>query len=118
MKVYPNKLVETLKQKRLRIFIVSGDEPLLVQESCDLVRRGLKAQGFVERDLFYAETGFDWSGLLYSSNSMSLFAEKKLIEVRLPTGKPGDAGGKVLTELVSSLSEDNALLLVLPRKPA
>jgi DNA polymerase-3 subunit delta len=115
MKVYADKLVETLKQKSLRIFIVSGDEPLLVQESCDLVRRGLKAQGFVERDLFYAESGFDWSGLLYSSNSMSLFAEKKLIEVRLPTGKPGDAGGKVLTELVSSLSDDNALLLVLPR---
>ena len=115
MKVYANQLVETLKQKSLRIFVVSGDEPLLVQESCDLVRRGLKAQGFVGRDLFYAESGFDWSGLLYSSNSMSLFAEKKLIEVRLPTGKPGDAGGKVLTELVSSLSEDNALLLVLPR---
>ena len=115
MKVYADKLVETLKQKSLRIFIVSGDEPLLVQESCDVVRRGLKAQGFVERDLFYAESGFDWSGLLYSSNSMSLFAEKKLIEVRLPTGKPGDAGGKVLTELVSSLSDDNALLLVLPR---
>jgi DNA polymerase-3 subunit delta len=115
MKVYANQLVETLKQKSLRIFVVSGDEPLLVQESCDLVRRGLKAQGFIERDLFYAESGFDWSGLLYSSNSMSLFAEKKLIEVRLPTGKPGDAGGKVLTELVSSLSEDNALLLVLPR---
>jgi len=115
MKVYANKLVETLKQKSLRIFVVSGDEPLLVQESCDLVRRGLKAQGFIGRDLFYAESGFDWSGLLYSSNSMSLFAEKKLIEVRLPTGKPGDEGGKVLTELVSSLSEDNALLLVLPR---
>jgi DNA polymerase-3 subunit delta len=115
MKVYANQLVEKLKQKSLRIFVVSGDEPLLVQESCDLVRRGLKAQGFVGRDLFYAESGFDWSGLLYSNNSMSLFAEKKLIEVRLPTGKPGDAGGKVLTELVSSLSEDNALLLVLPR---
>lgn len=115
MKVYANKLVETLKQKSLRIFVVSGDEPLLVQESCDLVRRGLKAQGFIGRDLFYAEPGFDWSGLLYSSNSMSLFAEKKLIEVRLPTGKPGDEGGKVLSELVSSLSEDNALLLVLPR---
>jgi DNA polymerase-3 subunit delta len=115
VKVYPNKLVETLKQKSLRVFIVSGDEPLLVQESCDLIRRGLKVQGFVERDLFYAESGFDWSGLLYSNNSMSLFAEKKLIEVRLPTGKPGDAGGKVLTELVSSLSDDSALLLVLPR---
>ena len=111
MKIYANKLVETLKQKSLRSFIVSGDEPLLVQESCDLVRRGLKAQGFVERDLFYAESGFDWNSLLYSSNSMSLFSEKKLIEVRLPTGKPGDSGGKVLTELVSSLSEDNALLL-------
>jgi DNA polymerase-3 subunit delta len=118
MKVYPNKLQETFKKKLSRVYIVSGDEPLLVQESCDLVRRELAAQGFAERDLFHVETGFDWSSVLYSGNSMSLFAERKLIEVRLASGKPGDQGGKALTELVDQLSEDSVLLLVLPRLDA
>lgn len=97
------------------MFIVSGDEPLLVQESCDLIRNELKKQGFLEREVFHAEAGFDWNSLLYSGNSMSLFADKKLMEIRLPTGKPGDTGGKALTELVSQLNEDTAILLVLPR---
>ena len=115
MKVYSNKLLETLKKRRQRIFILSGDEPLLVQESSDLIRGELRTQGFTERELFYVEPGFDWSNLIYSGNSMSLFAEKKLIEIRLPTGKPGDAGSKALIEMVSGLSDENALLLVLPR---
>jgi DNA polymerase-3 subunit delta len=109
------KLLETLKQKRYRAFILSGDEPLLVQESSDLIRRELKTQGFAERELFHVEPGFDWSNLIYSGSSMSLFAEKKLIEIRLPTGKPGEAGSKALIELIASLSDENALLLVLPR---
>ncbi len=97
------------------MFVISGDEPLLVQESCDEVRASLKSAGFSEREVFHAETGFDWTALLYSGNSMSLFAERKLLEIRLPTGKPGDAGGKALTELVNSLNDDTAVLLVLPR---
>ena len=115
MKVYPNKLAEQLRKGGRRVFIVSGDEPLLVQESCDLIRDELKHQGFAEREVFHAEAGFDWTSLLYSGNSMSLFAEKKLMEVRLPSGKPGDAGGRVLTELTGQLNDDTAVLLVLPR---
>ncbi len=115
MKVYPNKLPELLRKGGQQVFIVSGDEPLLVQESCDLIRGELKKQGFIEREVFHAESGFDWSNLLYSGNSMSLFADRKLMEIRLPTGKPGDAGGKALTELVESLNDETAILLVLPR---
>lgn len=115
MKVYPEKLQGVLQKAGQQLFIVSGDEPLLVQECCDQIRRALAKQGFLERDLFHVETGFDWSSLLYSVNSLSLFAEKKLLEVRLPSGKPGDQGGKVLSELAGQLSEDTVLLLVLPR---
>ncbi len=115
MKVYPNKLAELLRKGGQQVFIVSGDEPLLVQESCDLIRSELKKQGFSEREVFHAESGFDWNSLLYSGNSMSLFAEKKLMEIRLPTGKPGDAGGKALTELITQRNDDTAILLVLPR---
>jgi DNA polymerase-3 subunit delta len=115
LKVYPNKLPELLRKGDQQVFIVSGDEPLLVQESCDLVRSELKKQGYTEREVFHAESGFDWNSLLYSGNSMSLFADKKLMEIRLPTGKPGDAGGKVLAELVGQLNDETAVLLVLPR---
>ena len=115
MKVYPDKLAADLKNRIQPLYIVSGDEHLLVQESTDLVRRALKSQGYTERELFHVEAGFDWTSLLYSVGSMSLFAEKKLIEVRMPNGKPGDQGSKVLIELADQLNEDSILLLVLPR---
>ena len=115
MKIYPEKLSGELKNRVLKLYIVSGDDPLLVQESADMIRVALKGNGFTERELFHAESGFDWWNLLFSVGSMSLFAEKKLIEVRLPTGKPGDQGRKVLMELVDQLNEDTVLLLVLPR---
>ena len=115
MKLYPDKLAAQLNKGLSRAYIVSGDEPLLVQESCDLIRAGLKARGFAERDLFHVEAGFDWNSLLFSANSMSLFSQQRLIEVRLASGKPGDAGGKALIQLVSQLNEDTVLLLVLPR---
>ena len=115
MKIYPEKLQADLKSGLRPLYIVSGDEHLLVQEAADLIRSTLRGAGFLERDLFHAESGFDWSNLLYSVGSMSLFAEKKLIEVRLPGGKPGDQGSKMLIELASQLNDDTILLLVLPR---
>lgn len=115
MKVYPDKLNGDLKANLRPVYMVSGDEPLLVQELCDEIRQALKRQGFVERELFHAEASFDWTSLLYSAGSMSLFAEKKLLEVRLPAGKPGDKGSKALLELVPQLGDDTVLLLVLPR---
>ena len=114
MKVYPDKLAARLKKDASPIYIVSGDEPLLVQEACDLIRHELGSRGISERDLFHVEGSFDWNSLLYSANSMSLFAEQKLIEIRMPSGKPGDQGSKVLKELAGQLNDDT-LLLVLPR---
>jgi len=115
VKVYPDKLAADLKKNLHKLYIVSGDEHLLVQEATDLIRDAMRRQGFSERELFHAEAGFDWTSLLQSAGSMSLFAEKKLIEVRLPSGKPGDQGSKLLMQLVEQLNEDNVLLLVLPR---
>jgi len=115
MKIYPEKLSQELKKHLLKLYIVSGDEPLLVQEAADLVREACRSNGFTERELFHAEGNFDWTSLLYSVGSMSLFAEKKLMEVRMPTGKPGDQGSRTLVELAGQLSEDTVLLLVLPR---
>ncbi|MFI2811695.1 MULTISPECIES: DNA polymerase III subunit delta [unclassified Microbulbifer] len=115
MRINPRQLPQNLKQGLAPIYLVSGDEPLLVQECCDSIRAAARQQGFSERELLHAEANFDWGQLLASAGSMSLFAERKVIEVRLPNGKPGDKGSKALQEFARLASEDLLLLLVLPR---
>lgn len=114
-KLRADQLPQTLSRSLAPIYIVSGDEPLLVQESCDAIRAACKQAGFLERELYHADNSFDWSELLAASNSLSLFAEKKIIEVRIANGKPGDKGGKALVEYAQNPAEDNILLLVLPK---
>lgn len=115
MRLNPRQLPQSLNKGLAPIYIVSGDEPLLVQECCDSIRAAAKKQGFNERELLHAEHNFDWGQLLASAGSMSLFAEKKLIEVRLPNGKPGDKGSKALQEFAQIGGDDLVLLLVLPK---
>ncbi len=97
------------------VYLISGDEPLLVQEACDAVRSSAKKQGFSERELFHAENHFQWNNLLQSANSLSLFAEKKILEVRLSTGKINDAGTQALLQYCAAPTDDNVLLLVAPK---
>ena len=115
MKIYPDKLGADLKSRIRKLYIVSGDEQLLVQETTDLIRRMLRTSGFEDRKQFYAESGFDWKSLMQSAGAMSLFFEKKLIEVTLPSGKPGGHGSEMLMELLNQLNKDNVLLLILPK---
>lgn len=115
MKVYPDKLGTQLKKTINPVYIVSGDEPLLIQEVSDQVRAELKSQGYLERQLFHVDTGFDWQEVLFSANSMSLFAEQKVIELRMNTAKPGDKGSKALQAYMEQPPEDTVMLLILPR---
>ncbi len=114
MKVYPNQLLSHLEGPASPIYIVSGDEPLLVQETCDLIRSRLKEVGFTERELFHAEANFDWQQVLFSANSMSLFAEQKLLEIRMATTKPGDKG-VALQSFVENPGQGTIIMLVMPR---
>lgn len=114
MKVYPDQLLSHLARVESPIYIVSGDEPLLVQETCDLIRSRLKDVGFTERELFHAEANFDWQQVLFSANSMSLFAEQKLLEIRMATTKPGDKG-VALQSFVENPSQGTIIMLVMPR---
>ncbi len=100
------------------VYIVSGDEPLLVQESCDTIRAHLKSMGYTERELFHIDSAFDWEQVLFSANSMSLFAEQKLLELRLPGGKPGDKGARALQAYIQNPQEGTTMLLVLPKLDA
>lgn len=111
-KLRPEQLSAALNKGLAPIYIVTGDEPLLIQESCDNIRAAARKAGFIERDLYHCDAHFEWSQVLDSANSMSLFADKKIIELRIPSGKPGDKGGKVLQEYAHSPANDNLLLVI------
>lgn len=116
MKLYPEKLPEQLSRGALApVYLIAGDEPFQVGEAADAVRAAARAQGFDNREVFFAERGFDWNTLAAASASMSLFAEKRLLEVRLPTGKPGDAGAKALMEFAERPPEDTVLMVLSAR---
>lgn len=97
------------------VYLISGDEALLVQESRDSIRVLAKKAGHSEREQYYTDAGFQWPQLLQSANSMSLFADKKLIEVNIHNGKPGDAGSKAIQEYCRTPADENLLLLTAPK---
>ena len=113
MRLYPEKLAGHLQQQLLPVYLVSGDEPLLVQECCDLIRQQARRQGCSDREVIDAGvSGFDWQELLRSATSMSLFAERKLVELRLPGGKPGTEGSKALCDYLEIAGGDDVLLVM------
>ncbi len=115
-KLRAEQLGAALTKQLVPIYLVSGEEPLLIQECCDQIRAAARKQGFSERDLYHADTSFDWGQLLAAANSLSLFAEKKIIELRMPSGKPGDKGGKILQEYAESPAPDNVLRIVTDKR--
>ncbi len=113
-KLRPDQLPGALKTLA-PVYLVSGDDPLLQQEACDQIRQAARKAGFSERERHHVDNNFDWGQLHASASSMSLFAEKKIIELCIDNGKPGDKGGKALSEYCSQPSEDNLLLIVMPK---
>jgi DNA polymerase-3 subunit delta len=109
--------LEAHLQRGLRpLYLVHGDEPLLAQEACDAIRAAARAAGFEERKVFTVSGAhFDWSGLIGASQEMSLFAQRQLIEIRIPSGKPGKEGSEALQRYVDNLSDDVLTLVQCPR---
>lgn len=118
MKLPSAQLPRQLKDTLAPVYVVSGDEPLLCQEACDAIRGVARAQGFSERQVFNADANFDWSQLYEAGASLSLFAEKRLLELRIANGKPGDKGAAAILEYLARPAEDNLLLIDLPRLDA
>ena len=114
----PEQLAAALSRGLAPIYLISGDEPLLVQEACDQVRKAARDRQFTERELYHADAGFDWNQILSSANSLSLFADKKIIELRITSGKPGDKGSKMLADYASAPADDTLLLVVMPKADA
>lgn len=118
MKISSDKLAGQLSRGFGPLYVVTGDDVLLVQEASDQIREAARAAGFSEREVFHAEGSFDWEEVLFSVNAMSLFAERKLLEIRLPGGKPGDKGAAAIKTYTEEMSDDISMLLVLPRVDA
>lgn len=115
MRLYPEKLSGQLKKQLLPVYLISSDDPLLQQEASDAVRQACRAQGYTERQVFSVERSFNWNQLREANATLSLFAEKRILEVRIPSGKPGDQGALVLQEYLARPAEDTVLLISLPR---
>jgi DNA polymerase III subunit delta len=97
------------------LYAIHGDEPLLSMEAADAVRARARAGGFSERAVLLAERGFDWGELAATAASLSLFGDRKLIELRLPSGKPGTDGSRAIEAHCARLPADSVTLVMLPR---
>lgn len=115
MKIRANQLSSHLKNSLAPCYLVTGDEPLLVGEALDSIREAARARGFGNRELHVATTGFDWAQLTASTGNMSLFAEQRIVELRLPTGKPGRAGGQAIVELVAQAGPELLFIVTGPK---
>ena len=111
MQVRPEQLAGHLERGLGPVYLVSGDEPLQFNESLDAIRDAARRHGFAERTILEAESGFDWSRLAEAGASLSLFADRRLIELRLPTGRPGTEGAKALAAFAATPGDDVVLLV-------
>ena len=107
----------------LPLYIFSGDEPLLMMEAMDQLRAVAKKQFYTEREVLLQERGFDWSALLSAGQTMSLFGDKRWLELRIPTGKPGRDGADALKQFAAQVQSqsqgsegpDTVVCIILPR---
>ncbi|MDH5734751.1 MAG: DNA polymerase III subunit delta [Gammaproteobacteria bacterium] len=111
MKIRIDQIQQHLKQGLKAIYFVSGDEPLQVMESTDTIRNAARQLDYTEREVMDVDSHFDWNQLLDAGNSLSLFAEKRIIELRMPSGKPGKQGSQVLIEYAQRPAEDAVLII-------
>ena len=118
MQVALNQLGSQLQKGIKPLYVLHGDEPLLQQEAVDAIRNVARTEGYTERNSFtVAGAHFDWSGVLAAGGSLSLFADKQIIEIRIPSGKPGKDGGAALQQIAQDAQGNDSTLTVvmLPR---
>lgn len=117
MKLRPEQLARHLQEPIKPVYAIYGEEPLLIQEAADTLRAAARKQGCTDREIMHAERGADWNELLASASNLSLFGDRKLIEVRF-NGKPDTEAANTLERYAERPSPDNVLLIVLPKLDA
>ena len=115
MQIALNQLTAQLHKGLRPLYTLHGDEPLLQQEAADAIRAAARAQGYTERSSYtVAGAHFDWSAVLAAGGSLSLFADKQIVEIRIPSGKPGKDGSTALQQIAAAAQgNDSTLTLVL-----
>jgi DNA polymerase-3 subunit delta len=109
------QLASHLERKLASLYVIHGDEPLLAIEAGDLIRAAARRAGCNEREVLVAEPGFKWDAFLAASANLGLFGEKKLVDLRIPSGKPGVEGAKALERCAGTQGDDQVLLVTLPK---
>lgn len=109
------QLARHLKGGLKPLYVVTGDALLLAIEAADSIRSAARAAGYAERDTFVVEQYFKWAELRNSAQSLSLFAERKVIDIRIPSGKPGVEGAQALQDYVDYMGTDNLTIITLPK---
>ncbi|MFM2120396.1 MAG: hypothetical protein RL722_1864 [Pseudomonadota bacterium] len=116
MQLRAEQLTQALGRGLAPLYVVHGDEPLLAQEAADAIRAAARADGYGERQVHtVAGAHFDWSGVLGGAAELSLFANRQLVEIRIPSGKPGKDGSDALQRYAARLPEDTLTLVTLPK---
>jgi DNA polymerase-3 subunit delta len=115
LKLTSDSLAGHLSQKLLPVYLISGDEPLRVGEAADAIRARARRDGFCERETYTLERNPDWNAILGAASARSLFAERRIFEIRLASGKPGVAGGAALTRIVRIGDDSLLVLIIAPR---
>lgn len=115
MNLSANRLSAHLEKTLLPCYLIAGDELLLVQEAIDAIRRAAREKGFDSRDLHVQMQGFNWQELAGEGANLSLFAERRIVELRLPTGKPGRDGGAAIAQLAEQAGDDLLFLITAPK---
>lgn len=113
MRISTEQLAQQLKRGLGPLYVVYGDEPLLALEAADRIRARAREDGCAEREVLTAEQHFDWSQLRVSGHSQSLFATKRILELRIPSGKPGNDGSQALQAFAADLPPDTVSLIAL-----
>jgi DNA polymerase-3 subunit delta len=114
LKLSTRQLEGHLRKGLEKLYVVHGAEALLALEAADRIRDAARKAGCTEREVFFAEPGVDWNRLGASAANLSLFASKRLVELRIPTGKPGAEGGKAIDAWATKLPDDAVTLVLLP----
>ena len=114
MRIDSEQLPQHLSRGLKGLYVVHGEELLLALEAADQIRAKALEQGFDERRVLIAESDFDWGELAMVSNSRSLFAPKRVLDLRIPSGKPGKDGSEALQQLSGSLPGETVTLITLP----
>jgi DNA polymerase-3 subunit delta len=115
MQLRAEQLEAQLSRNVASVYVIHGDEPLLALEAADAVRAAARREGCEEREVFSVERGFDWSELMQAGASQSLFGGRKIIELRMPSGKPGTQGAAAILAYCERLGKENVTLVSLPR---